>query len=119
MSECVKCGSKLKGRSDKKFCDDYCRSSYNNKWLSKSNNYIRNVNRILRKNRKILSGLMKGSETVKISEFKLVSEGFNFHYFTNIYTTKAGKIYYFCYEYGWISIGNEMYTVVMKKEYVK
>ena len=25
---CHYCGAELKGRSDKKFCDDYCRNNY-------------------------------------------------------------------------------------------
>lgn len=119
MATCAHCDEVLKGRSDKKFCDDYCRSSYNNKWLGQTNNYVRNINRILRKNRKILSELMSDSDTVKVSEFKLVSAGFNFKYFTNTYVTKGGKTYFFCYDYGYLPIGNEMYTVVLKKEYVR
>lgn len=118
MSECLHCSKVLQGRSDKKFCDDNCRSSYNNKWLSETNNYVRNVNRILRKNRKILSELMGGGETMKVSEYKLVSLGFNFKYFTNIFQTKAGKTYYFCYDFGWLPLGNEKYAIVAKKEYV-
>lgn len=27
---CLNCDKTLKGRTDKKFCDDYCRNSYNN-----------------------------------------------------------------------------------------
>lgn len=28
--QCLFCGSELKGRSDKKFCNDFCRNNYNN-----------------------------------------------------------------------------------------
>ena len=28
--KCLSCGKLLKGRVDKKFCDDYCRNNYNN-----------------------------------------------------------------------------------------
>ena len=118
MAGCLKCGKELQGRSDKKFCDDHCRSSYNNSWLSETNNYIRNVNRILRKNRKILSSLIVDGETIKVTEYKLVSLGFNFKYFTNVFNTKSGKTYYFCYDYGWLALGNEKYAIVAKKEYV-
>ena len=38
---CVACGKAVKGRSDKKFCDDYCRNVYNNDLKSDSNNYVR------------------------------------------------------------------------------
>ena len=58
--KCLVCGKPLKGRSDKKFCDDYCRSSYNNDLKSAANNYIRNVNNALGKNRRILESLLPG-----------------------------------------------------------
>ena len=31
METCLECGEKIIGRSDKKFCNDACRNSYNNK----------------------------------------------------------------------------------------
>ena len=42
--ECLTCGTELRGRTDKKFCDDYCRSAYNNKMGPRSSLYVRNVN---------------------------------------------------------------------------
>ena len=35
---CTLCSKTLKGRSDKKFCDDYCRSAYNNERKGAVNN---------------------------------------------------------------------------------
>ena len=32
---CLACGKPLKGRIDKKFCDDYCRNNYNNQQKAK------------------------------------------------------------------------------------
>ncbi|MFA6947300.1 MAG: DUF2116 family Zn-ribbon domain-containing protein, partial [Pedobacter sp.] len=29
--ECLDCGAALRGRTDKKFCDDQCRSNFNNR----------------------------------------------------------------------------------------
>ncbi len=34
IKTCLTCGAPLIGRVDKKFCDDYCRSMYNNKALT-------------------------------------------------------------------------------------
>jgi predicted nucleic acid-binding Zn ribbon protein len=31
MTNCINCGKVNKGRPDKKFCDDNCRSNYHNK----------------------------------------------------------------------------------------
>ncbi|WP_315824342.1 hypothetical protein [Paraflavitalea speifideaquila] len=59
---CPACGKPVKGRADKRFCDDYCRNNYNNQLNSDSVNYVRNVNNILRRNRRILEETMNGVE---------------------------------------------------------
>ena len=84
---CKECGDKLRGRVDQKFCSDYCRNTYNNRLNSDSTKYIRRVNNILRKNRRILSELNPTGK-LKVDEMRLAEEGFNFHYFTNTYITK-------------------------------
>lgn len=114
---CLECGTKIFGRVDKKFCSDQCRNSYNNKLNSDGTNYIRNVNNILRKNRRILMDLNPNGKS-KTHRNKLFEKGFDFNYFTNTYTTKAGAIYYFCYEYGYLPIDNDFFALVKKQEYV-
>ncbi len=70
---CLTCGTSIKGRTDKKFCDDYCRNSYHNKLNSDDNNYVRNVNNVLRRNRRILEEIIPdGAETAKASKLKLL-----------------------------------------------
>ena len=54
---CLECTDEFIGRADKKFCCDGCRSSYNNKLNSDTTNFVRNINNILRKNRRILAEL--------------------------------------------------------------
>jgi len=114
--QCLECGEEIRGRSDKKFCSDICRNGFNNKLNSNSTNYIRNVNNILRKNRRILESFIP-EETAKTTKDKLLQKGFNFQYYTNTYTTKKGKAYYFCYEYGYLPIDNDFYFLVKRKEY--
>jgi predicted nucleic acid-binding Zn ribbon protein len=41
---CLTCNKPLKGRTDKKFCDDYCRNNYNNQLKSNTINLVRNIN---------------------------------------------------------------------------
>ena len=113
--ECPECGEKIKGRADKKFCSDMCRNAYNNKLNSDTNNYVRNVNNILRKNRRILEDLIP-DETARSSRSKLLEKGFDFNYSTNSYTTKKGTIYHFCYEYGYMAVENEQYVLVKRNE---
>lgn len=116
--KCLECGEEIRGRADKKFCSDLCRNAHNNKLNSDTTNYVRNVNNILRKNRRILENLIP-EETAKTTKNKLLQKGFNFQYYTNTYTTKKGKAYYFCYEYGYLPIDNDFYFLVKRKEYTE
>jgi predicted nucleic acid-binding Zn ribbon protein len=114
---CPECGYEIIGRTDKKFCSDQCRNTYNNRLKQDVNNYMRNVNNILRKNRRILSELNPHGKS-KAHRTKMIEKGFNFDYYTNTYTTKAGNIYYFCYEYGYLPIEDDYFALVMKQDYV-
>lgn len=114
---CRLCEKPLKGRSDKKFCDDYCRAAYNNELKSAANNYIRNVNNALGKNRRILENLLpEGEATAKANRDKLIEKGFQFKYHTHQYSTKNGKTYFYCYEYGYLPLENNWFLIVKKNE---
>lgn len=115
---CKECGQKLRGRKDQKFCSDYCRNTFNNRLNEDSNASMRRINNILRKNRRILAQLNpKGKITV--DGISLAEEGFNFHYFTNVYRTLKGTEYYFCYDQGYLRMENDQYMLVQKQDYVK
>ena len=116
---CLECEKSLIGRIDKKFCNDMCRNSYNNNLNKAANEYVRKVNVILRKNRRILSSLMSGSDKGKATKEQLLLNGFNFYYYTNIYKTKQGNKYYFNYELGYLELEDEKFALVKKQEYVK
>lgn len=111
---CPECGEPIQGRIDKKFCSDLCRNSYNNKLNSDSVNLVRNINNILRRNRRILEELLP-DDTAKVPAQKLIDKGFNFSYFTNTTTTKTGKTYVFCYEYGYLPLEGNYYLLVKRK----
>ena len=111
---CMSCGRSIKGRSDKKFCDDYCRSAYNNRLNSDANPCIRNINSILRKNRRILEELIP-DETAKTTRSRLIEKGFNFQFLTSTYTNKKGLMYYFCYEYGYLPLENDWVFLVKRR----
>ncbi|MBS1509353.1 MAG: hypothetical protein JST86_00815 [Bacteroidetes bacterium] len=114
---CISCGNPVKGRSDKKFCDDYCRASYNNDLNSAVNNFVRNVNHALGKNRRILESLLpNGEATVKTTRDKLIEKGFQLKYHTHQYLTKTGKTYFYCYDYGYLPLENDWYLIVKREE---
>src|SRR5690606_35155190 len=112
---CLDCNTPIVGRSDKKFCDDACRSNHNNKLKSDDLIYIRRVNAVLKKNRGILKFYNPGGKT-RIKVKKLQSKGFNFDYTTNVYKTKKGSFYYFCYEYGYLFLPPDDVLLVKRKE---
>jgi predicted nucleic acid-binding Zn ribbon protein len=111
---CIECGVKIVGRSDKKFCSDACRNSYNNRQNKDSKNLMRNINNRLRKNYRILEQLNPNQKT-KCTRDKLIQHGFNFNYFTSIYTTKAGATYYFVYDQGYLPLEEGFYALVKRK----
>ncbi len=115
-TNCLECGKTINGRSDKKFCDDGCRSSHNNRMNSLSNVNVNRINGILKKNRKIIQSLLPEEEKTTVSEKTMSTLGFNFEYFTNIYQTKTGSIYYFCYEYGYLKMENGRLMLVKRQE---
>src|SRR6476661_7735120 len=96
---CLDCGITIKGRADKKFCDDQCRSNYNNRLKAESTGVVKTINQILAKNRKVMEKLNPEGKA-KTTKSKLVKEGFNFNYLTHSYSTQKGQTYKFCYEYG-------------------
>jgi hypothetical protein len=114
---CQQCGELFMGRVDKKFCSDYCRTLFNNELNKDATKVVNRINHVLRKNRRILEYLNPNGNT-KVHRLKLQDEGFNFDYFTNIYTTKANKMYYFCYDQGYLALDGDYYVLVRKKEYV-
>lgn len=114
---CLSCEKPVKGRSDKKFCDDYCRAAFNNDLKSASNNLVRNVNNALGKNRRILESLLpQGDATAKTNHDKLIEKGFQFKYHTSIYKAKNGNTYFYCYEYGYLPLDNNWYLIVKREE---
>jgi len=112
---CPECNEPIVGRIDKKFCSDQCRNSYNNRENRKMTNYIRNVNTKLQKNRRVLDDFVP-DEKATVHKEMLLKKGFDFNFFTNIYTTKTGKVYYFCYEMGYLPIENDFYAIVRRHE---
>jgi len=114
---CLNCSKQIRGRSDKKFCDDSCRNIYNNRLKGSSNNMIRNINYALSKNRRIMESLLPiAEETSKANKEKLLRLGFQFKYLTHIYVTRTGKTYYYCYDHGYLPLENNWYLIVRRKE---
>ncbi|MDY0905714.1 hypothetical protein [Pedobacter sp. CFBP9032] len=112
---CLDCGDAVKGRTDKKFCDDSCRNNYNNRIKSENGMVFNSINVILKKNRKLLSTFNPDGK-VKVSKKKMLTAGFNFEYHTHTYQAKNGNKYVFCYEFGYLALSNEEFLLVKRAE---
>ncbi|WP_288457885.1 hypothetical protein [uncultured Chryseobacterium sp.] len=108
---CLECGEKIIGRSDKKFCNDACRNAYNNKQNKDSSNLMRNINNKLRKNYRILTEVNTEGKT-KIAKSKLDGLGFDFDYITNLKVYKNGSEYRFIYDYGYKLLEDDFVLIV-------
>lgn len=112
--KCLECGDKVIGRSDKKFCNDYCRNAYNNKLEVGNKALVRNTNNALKKNYKILCGLNPTGKN-KVLKKKLQDKGFNFKLFTSMYKTKTDNQYFYCYDQGYLLLEKEQVLLVKKE----
>ncbi len=115
--KCKSCGETIIGRSDKKFCDDQCRNTFNSKIKREHEALIIEINKTLRKNRKILKQFNPEGRTTIRREY-LDKLGFDFRYHTHSYTTKANNIYNFCYDYGYFKIDEEKVLIVNWQPYM-
>jgi hypothetical protein len=115
--KCMMCKKVLKGRTDKKFCNELCRNRYNNSQRIEKNNYVRSINAALKKNRRVLQQLLPPTEkTVTVDKAMLQLMGFHFLYHTHTFTNKEGKIYSYCYEYGYLRLESDRYLIVKRIE---
>jgi hypothetical protein len=97
--KCLACGKSLTGRSDKKFCDSYCRNGYNNKAKSGDEKFIQQVNKLIRRNRRILKTLCPEGKAVVRKEL-LDKLDFKYGVFSGLYQVN-NNTYYLSYDYGY------------------
>ena len=110
---CSECNEILRGRTDKKFCSDSCRSMFHNRLKSQQSGVQKMIESRLRKNRKILMGLYNNmTSDLKLVPLKYVENlGFTFNFYTHIeHDTQKQMI--FCFEYGYQKIDNQKVKLV-------
>ncbi|MEX1189624.1 MAG: hypothetical protein WED33_10225 [Bacteroidia bacterium] len=112
---CLECRDLIQGRSDKKFCSDICRTAYHNKTRVISDPAVKEVNRILSRNRQILLTCVD-RKSPAISEGYLMARGFNFNYFTHQIEDTSGTTSIFCYEIGYKRRQNNLLLLVKEDE---
>ena len=117
MLKCKNCNETIIGRSDKMFCDDQCRNTFNNKIKRRHEKLILDINKTLRKNRRILQQFNPEGKTTIRTEY-LEKLDFYFRYFTHIFITKNKNEYRFCYEYGYLKLDDEKTLIVNWQPYM-
>ncbi len=93
---CLRCGAPLHGRIDQKFCSDDCRTDYHNEQRRLREKELREVNRILSGNWRILSENLRNGRA-RISVPELASQNFNFQIYTATQRRFPGRRTYWCY----------------------
>jgi predicted nucleic acid-binding Zn ribbon protein len=114
--QCLACGKALLvGRSDKKYCNDICRTAYSNDKKGNENKEIRTIFLALKRNRNILKRLRGEKESILISEQVLVHSGFIFDYHTHYFTSETQKnTFTFCFDYGYRDTGGKRYKIIRR-----
>jgi len=119
---CLECNEIIKGRTDKKFCSVYCKSSYHyKKSIENGDNLFVSIDKTLKQNRRILKEYNKAGKSVVRKDI-LINDGFDPKYFTHYWKGKSDNLYLFCYEYGFMEKqenGKFKYVLVTWQKYME
>ncbi len=110
---CADCKQPLFGRSDKKFCNDACRSNYHNILNGLQFQEVHHINKTLKRNLSILNKLNPNSKTT-IHTQQLLATGIDLNFYTHIYILPNGKTYKFCYHQGYTQINEQKFQLLKK-----
>ena len=98
VKNCISCGKKLNGRSDKKFCSESCKNDFHNLQHSRKPAIVKIQRAAARRNRSLLVK-MEASGIEKISTHELESIGFSFDGLTGIRIHPNESLLLYCFEY--------------------
>ncbi len=113
--KCLYCNEILKGRSDKKFCSPDCKSAYHNQRTNIQEDYIKAINKQLRKNRSALKKACPWGKATVRKEF-LKQMGMDFKHLTHTWRTENNNLYFFCYDYGYMQIDDPKKVLIIQKQ---
>lgn len=108
---CNYCGKEIPYyRSNKKYCDEDCKSKHFNKLQKEANLEMGRVNRILKKNFQIMKDLLDEEKHVKVKKIKMEKKGFNFRFHTSVIKF-SGLTYTNVYLLSWREIEDEQVII--------
>lgn len=82
---------------------------------------VRDVNRFLLKNRRVLENIFADEKENKLMVPRLLLEkmGFHFNYHTGSYINHAGKMYHYVYEFSWMEFSSQEIMLLRPKKKIK
>ncbi len=125
LKTCIECDEVIRGRTDKRFCSDSCRSAFHNRDKFQLPATYRLIDHRLKRNRKILEKCYKMLESTSPTHgiFELMDPildkknvktlGFAFDYYTHKDWVDA-KEFTFCYEYGYRFTENNAIVLIRR-----
>lgn len=109
---CRACEKILRGRSDKKFCNDHCRNTHNNRLRAPETTFIRNITLVIRRNRAILKSVLGENKNASVERNMLIEQGFRFRYHTHLENQSQGEHVVCCYDVGYLPAEKDKVLVV-------
>ena len=119
--KCPNCNKDIHGRTDKIYCDPYCKSAHQYENRKKQEKLYFEIDKQLKTNRKILKKYNRIGKTM-LRKNVLLDEGFDPNYFTNFWKNTQGDVYLFCYEYGFMALkegSKDKYLLIQWQPYMK
>lgn len=115
---CLECEEIIRGRSDKKFCSDSCRTSYHNRSNLDKPEVIKFIDFQLKRNRKILKKFYSqfADNKVEIPVKQFTHMGFAFDFYTHKETLQSNE-FVFCYEYGYNKIDENKVMLIKQSPF--
>lgn len=113
---CKVCGNQLKGRRDKKYCDQICKNQYHADMRALHRTEVSADLSFLFRNRTILHEILdqEGSNKKKIPRSVLQFMGFKFNNYTGAHVNKQGKTYHFVFDYSWMAFSDKEVLILKR-----
>ena len=114
--KCKICKTTIVGRKDKIFCSVECKNYYHVSLRRVTLNEVKEIDKILHRNRSILLELMgKNGSQKKIKRLVLVKKKFQFKYLTHFHINSQGKKYHHVYDFAWMEFSDDEILIVRRR----
>ena len=113
---CKYCDHEIAGRTDKVFCNDYCRNSHHNIQPTGYLKQVRPILMILKRNRKILQEALRKSKGEPFDKQVLSDMGYNLRYCTEHKKLHKDN-YYFCFDIGFTEHARGQLTLLRRDQF--